>query len=260
MAGTCRSRHCRLSVPGKQPGSPGSHLAWSEYPDDKVPHFPAGACECGADLAGAGDLGVAASHQQVEIPLVSAQVIQHDLHAVRCDCGRVHQAAAPASGMRSAATYPPPASMASTSFPPCATPSPAIPGCHPSLIPRSTPPAGHTGSLSLTQAPITAECLHAIRHTAKFYIVPTGRCRDAYPRPAKPWLGRHSTGGDTHGRNESTCCASGSYPDHYSCLGGRQGSGYTARNGLASFHTAGNWRYSRRPCCCRHANSCHCQI
>ena len=51
----------------------------------------------------AGDLGVAASHQQVEIPLVSAQVIQHDLHAVRCDCGRVHQAgAAPASGMRSA--------------------------------------------------------------------------------------------------------------------------------------------------------------
>lgn len=71
--------------PGKQPGSPGSHLAWSEYLDDKVPHFPAGACECGADLAGAGDLGVAASHQQVEIPLVSAQVIQHDLHAVRCD-------------------------------------------------------------------------------------------------------------------------------------------------------------------------------
>jgi transposase len=55
--------------PGKQPGS---HLAWSEYPDDKVPHFPAGACECGADLADARDLGVAASHQQVEIPLVSA--------------------------------------------------------------------------------------------------------------------------------------------------------------------------------------------
>jgi transposase len=42
----------RKRKPGKQPGS---HLAWSEYPDDKVPHFPAGACEC-ADLAGAGDL------------------------------------------------------------------------------------------------------------------------------------------------------------------------------------------------------------
>ncbi len=92
--------------PGKQPGSPGSHLAGSEYPDDKVPHFPAGACECGADLADARDLGVAASHQQVEIPLVSAQVIQHDLHAVRCGCGRVHQGATPAgAGAARTVTY-----------------------------------------------------------------------------------------------------------------------------------------------------------
>jgi transposase len=82
--------------PGKQPGAPGSHLAWSERPDNTMPHFPAGTCECGADLADASDLGVAASHQQIEIPLVSAQVIQHDLHAVACGCGRVHQAAAPA--------------------------------------------------------------------------------------------------------------------------------------------------------------------
>src|SRR6266496_5643627 len=49
--------------PGKQPGAPGSHLAWSQSPDRLVPHFPAGWCECGADLAAAGDLGVAASHQ-----------------------------------------------------------------------------------------------------------------------------------------------------------------------------------------------------
>src|ERR1017187_8239413 len=28
--------------PGGQPGSPGSHLAWSEEPDDTVPHFPDG--------------------------------------------------------------------------------------------------------------------------------------------------------------------------------------------------------------------------
>jgi transposase len=81
--------------PGKQPGAPGAHLAWSDKPDDTVPHFPGGRCECGADLAGAADLGVAASHQQVDIPLASAQVIQHDLHAVACGCGRVHQAAAP---------------------------------------------------------------------------------------------------------------------------------------------------------------------
>lgn len=42
---------------GKQPGAPGSHLAWSEHPDDTVPHFPAGVCECGAALDGAADLG-----------------------------------------------------------------------------------------------------------------------------------------------------------------------------------------------------------
>ena len=48
--------------PGKQPGAPGSHLAWSQSPDRVVPHFPQGACPCGAALAGAADLGVAASH------------------------------------------------------------------------------------------------------------------------------------------------------------------------------------------------------
>jgi hypothetical protein len=82
--------------PGKQPGAPGSHLAWSKNPDRTVPHFPRGACACGADLAGAADLGVAASHQQIEIPELAAAVIQHDLHEVSCACGRVHRAAAPA--------------------------------------------------------------------------------------------------------------------------------------------------------------------
>jgi transposase len=53
--------------PGKQRGAPGSHLAWSKNPDRTVPYFPRGACACGADLAGAADLGVAASHQQIEI-------------------------------------------------------------------------------------------------------------------------------------------------------------------------------------------------
>lgn len=71
-----------------------------------MPHFPAGVCECGAALHSASDLGVVASHQQVEIPLVSVQVIQHDLHAVACGCGRVHQAAAPASaGAAGTVTY-----------------------------------------------------------------------------------------------------------------------------------------------------------
>src|ERR1039458_8382449 len=68
--------------PGGQPGSPGSHLAWSEEPDDRVPHFPDGSCACGADLAAAADPGVAASHHQVDIPLAAARVTQHDLHEV----------------------------------------------------------------------------------------------------------------------------------------------------------------------------------
>jgi transposase len=71
-----------------------------------VPHFPVGACACGADLAAAADLGVAASHQIVDVPLETARVTQHDLHEVACGCGRVHQAPAPAgAGARGTVTY-----------------------------------------------------------------------------------------------------------------------------------------------------------
>jgi transposase len=95
-----------MRKPGKQPGAPGSHLAWSADPDRTVPHFPRGACACGAGLAAAADLGISTSHQEVEIPEMTATVIQHDLHAVACSCGRVHQAAAPAgAGMPGTVTY-----------------------------------------------------------------------------------------------------------------------------------------------------------
>jgi len=92
--------------PGKQPGAPGSHLAWAGSPDAMVPHFPAGTCACGADLAAAADLGVAASHQIVDVPLETAMVTQHDVHEVACGCGRVHRAAAPAgAGAPGTVTY-----------------------------------------------------------------------------------------------------------------------------------------------------------
>jgi transposase len=81
---------------GKQPGAPGAHLPWRADPDQTVAHFPVGRCGCGADLADGADLGVARSHQQHEIPLVSASCTQHDLHAVRCGCGTVHLADRPA--------------------------------------------------------------------------------------------------------------------------------------------------------------------
>ena len=82
--------------PGKQPGSPGSHLAWRDDPDDARALFPGGPCGCGRDLADAADLGVSGSRQVIEMPLAAAQVVQYDSHAVECACGRVHEAAPPA--------------------------------------------------------------------------------------------------------------------------------------------------------------------
>ncbi len=80
---------------GKQPGAPGAAMSWAG-PDEVIDHHPAGACACGADLAGALDLGVTRSYQQVEIPDPAARRVQHDLHRARCGCGREHDAARPA--------------------------------------------------------------------------------------------------------------------------------------------------------------------
>jgi transposase len=79
---------------GKQPGSPGASMTW-EVPDRTEDHFPQGACSCGRDLAGAADLGVARSYQQEEIPAAAAERVQHDMHEVRCGCGRAHVPARP---------------------------------------------------------------------------------------------------------------------------------------------------------------------
>jgi transposase len=95
-------------APGGQPGSPGSHLAWRDDPDERVAVLPQGRCGCGAPLAAAVDLGVASSHQQAEIPLVRMRVTQYDRHAVRCGCGAICQAPAPAgAGMPGTVTYGP---------------------------------------------------------------------------------------------------------------------------------------------------------
>ena len=82
--------------PGKQPGAPGAHLAWRDDPDDTVPAFPSGPCQCGRDLSDAADLGVSGSRQVIEMPLAAARVVQYDSHAVACACGRVHEAPPPA--------------------------------------------------------------------------------------------------------------------------------------------------------------------
>jgi transposase len=91
---------------GKQPGASGAHLAWTEDPDDRKPLFPEGSCACGRDLAGAADLGVAASHQVIDTPAVTAAVVQYDEHTVACRCGRLHTAPPPAgAGEAGTVTY-----------------------------------------------------------------------------------------------------------------------------------------------------------
>ena len=80
---------------GKQPGAAGTSMAWAQ-PDELADYYPAGRCGCGADLVGAADLGVARSFQQLEVPLITARRVQHDLHQARCGCGAVHVAARPA--------------------------------------------------------------------------------------------------------------------------------------------------------------------
>lgn len=93
---------------GKQPGAPGSHLAWRCDPDERVTLRPEGCCGCGAGLAAGADLGTVASHQQADIPLLTARLIQYDRHAVRCACGQVTAAPAPAGcGTPGTVTYGP---------------------------------------------------------------------------------------------------------------------------------------------------------
>jgi transposase len=85
---------------GKQPGAPGSHLAWTDDPDDRRDKFPEGRCDCGDDLGGARDLGIVDRYQQHEIPQVTVMVTQYDQHQVECGCGRRHTADRP-DGARS---------------------------------------------------------------------------------------------------------------------------------------------------------------
>src|SRR5438874_837730 len=89
-------------------------MTWA-VPDRTEDHYPGGACSCGRDLTEAADLGVARSYQQEEVPAAPARRVQHDLHEVRCACGRPHVAARPAGvpdsalpvgpGLRALAVY-----------------------------------------------------------------------------------------------------------------------------------------------------------
>jgi len=43
-----KKRDVPAGTRGKQPGAPGSHLAWSDAPDERRDRFPEGWCGCGA--------------------------------------------------------------------------------------------------------------------------------------------------------------------------------------------------------------------
>jgi transposase len=85
---------------GKQPGAPGTHLAWTDTPNAQQDRFPQGRCDCGDDLHDARDLGVVDRYQQHEIPQVAVTITQYDQHRVECGCGRRHTADRP-DGARS---------------------------------------------------------------------------------------------------------------------------------------------------------------
>jgi transposase len=73
---------------GRQPGAPGAALSWTT-PDRVLDHRPGGACRgCGAGLDGAAPAGVVRAWQVTDIPVVTATVTEHRVHAVVCGCGR----------------------------------------------------------------------------------------------------------------------------------------------------------------------------
>lgn len=62
--------------PGKQPGTPGAHLAQVAEPDQVVWHVPDRCGGCGADLAAASVIGVEA-RQVFDLPPLRLEVAEH---------------------------------------------------------------------------------------------------------------------------------------------------------------------------------------
>ena len=91
-----RPRSLRRSTggkPGGQKGHRGRSLAWSDHPNEIIPHDgPADCPQCGASLADAAPLEVAAveRRQVIEIERPQRKVVEHRGRSVRCaQCGAV---------------------------------------------------------------------------------------------------------------------------------------------------------------------------
>lgn len=82
--------------PGKQPGDGGVTLRRKEIADDSHDYLPGACGGCGEGLAGRVSERVLA-RQVVDIPeKIEATVFEHRLHSVRCGCGHLTRADAPA--------------------------------------------------------------------------------------------------------------------------------------------------------------------
>jgi len=81
--------------PGKQEGSPGSHLAQVEDPDEVVVHSPDLCGNCGGALSGA-EVTAVETRQVFELPDLRAFVTEHRIERRRCSCGCETKAAVPA--------------------------------------------------------------------------------------------------------------------------------------------------------------------
>jgi transposase len=85
---------------GKQPGSPGKHLAQVAEPDQVISHAPPSCTSCGSDLDDAEVVDT--EHRQVfELPEIHLVVTEHVVERRRCRCGCTTKADFP-----SAATAP----------------------------------------------------------------------------------------------------------------------------------------------------------
>ena len=76
--------------PGKQPGTPGAHLAQVENPDSVVPHRPEICTCCGGDL-GLAELVGEEIRQVFDIPEPRVVVTEHRVYKLRCSCGEVNE-------------------------------------------------------------------------------------------------------------------------------------------------------------------------
>jgi transposase len=73
--------------PGKQPGTPGAHLAQVTNPDEIVVHVPDRCGGCGGELAGTPVTGVEV-RQVFDLPRLGLRVVEHRGQR-RCACGKV---------------------------------------------------------------------------------------------------------------------------------------------------------------------------